>query len=208
MIALFTNEDGRVQLMHYQPDLLTPERRAQAALEVETLPPEPPTDDEDLAAVLFVVDGELVYTIEARRLGEEQRVNRSMKLAARTSIVDKVIADALDDATISKLVDLFPPWKVGIDVEPPEVYAWNGTLVECIQPHTTQADWSPDVAESLWKIHRTAEPQAWVQPTGEHDAYKMGDLALHNGKTWQVTGVDANGNNVWEPGVYGWTEVV
>ena len=40
----------------------------------------------------------------------------------------------------------------------------------------------------------------WVQPTGAHDAYNIGDKVTHNGKTW-VSDVD---NNVWEPGVYGW----
>jgi hypothetical protein len=47
-------------------------------------------------------------------------------------------------------------------------------------------------------------PTAWVQPSGEHDAYKMGDIVMHNDQTWIVTQTDANGNNVWEPGVFGW----
>lgn len=51
------------------------------------------------------------------------------------------------------------------------------------------------------------EPTAWVQPAGEHDAYKLGDTVTHNGQTWQVIETDANGNNVWEPGVFGWAVV-
>lgn len=49
----------------------------------------------------------------------------------------------------------------------------------------------------------TEEYPAWVQPTGAHDAYAQGAKVSHNGKKWtsDVT------NNVWEPGVYGWTEV-
>jgi hypothetical protein len=35
-----------------------------------------------------------------------------------------------------------------------------------------------------------------------------GDICTHNGKTWRVTQADGSGNNVWEPGVFGWTEVV
>ena len=34
-------------------------------------------------------------------------------------------------------------------------------------------------------------------------AYNSGDKVSHNGKHW-TSNVDAN---VWEPGVYGWTEV-
>ena len=43
----------------------------------------------------------------------------------------------------------------------------------------------------------------WVRPTGAHDAYKTGAKVSHNGKKW-TSNVE---NNVWEPGVYGWTEV-
>ena len=28
-----------------------------------------------------------------------------------------------------------------------------------------------------------------------------------NGFTWKVTQADGSGNNVWEPGVFGWTKV-
>ena len=44
----------------------------------------------------------------------------------------------------------------------------------------------------------------WVRPTGAHDAYAQGAKVSHNGKKWTS---DIDGN-VWEPGVYGWTEVI
>ncbi len=44
----------------------------------------------------------------------------------------------------------------------------------------------------------------WSQPLGAHDAYNLGDKVSHNGKKWVSTAA----NNVWEPGVYGWEEVV
>ena len=44
----------------------------------------------------------------------------------------------------------------------------------------------------------------WVQPTGAHDAYAQGAKVSHNGKKW-TNDIAAN---VWEPGVYGWTEVI
>lgn len=46
----------------------------------------------------------------------------------------------------------------------------------------------------------TAAP--WQQPEGAHDAYNKGAEVSHKGKLWKST-VDSN---VWEPGVYGWTE--
>ena len=44
----------------------------------------------------------------------------------------------------------------------------------------------------------------WVRPTGAHDAYAQGAKVSHNGKKW-TSDIAAN---VWEPGVYGWTEVI
>ena len=81
----------------------------------------------------------------------------------------------------------------------------NGELFRCVQAHTSQADWTPDATASLWKKvgDPTEEWPAWSQPIGAHDAYNSGDKVSHNGKHW-ASNVDAN---VWEPGVYGWTEV-
>jgi hypothetical protein len=42
----------------------------------------------------------------------------------------------------------------------------------------------------------------WEQPDSTNP-YMKGDKVAHNSKTW-VSDVD---NNVWEPGVYGWTEM-
>jgi hypothetical protein len=44
----------------------------------------------------------------------------------------------------------------------------------------------------------------WIQPLGALDAYQLGEVVFHNNKTWQ----SAYNNNVWEPGVFGWTEIV
>ena len=44
-------------------------------------------------------------------------------------------------------------------------------------------------------------PQPWVQPAGAHDSYSIGDRVTHNGSTWEST----HNDNVWEPGVFGWT---
>lgn len=64
--------------------------------------------------------------------------------------------------------------------------------------------WAPDV--SGWRERPKAGegPPAWLQPTGAHDAYKRSFVVTHKGVTWMNTGSDAN---VWEPGVFGWTQV-
>jgi len=49
----------------------------------------------------------------------------------------------------------------------------------------------------------TEEWPEWIQPTGAHDAYNIGDKVSHNSKHW-INTINAN---VYEPGVYGWDEV-
>lgn len=73
-----------------------------------------------------------------------------------------------------------------------------------MQAHTSQTGWEPPNAASLWSI--TSDPAeewpVWSQPLGAHDAYAAGAKVSHNSKHWTS---DLDGN-VWEPGVYGWTE--
>lgn len=64
----------------------------------------------------------------------------------------------------------------------------------------------------LVKVPGTVGP--WQQPLDQYDAYKLmnpftgqPDQCLHNGDQWQVVQADGAGNNIWEPGVFGW-EVV
>ena len=108
-----------------------------------------------------------------------------------------------DDNTALTGIDLYPSWAVGIAVAKDGRYQYNGKLYKCVQAHTTQADWTPDVSPALWVMVSLDEWPEWVQPTGAHDAYAKGDKVTHSSKKW-TSDVDAN---VWEPGVYGWTEI-
>ena len=86
-----------------------------------------------------------------------------------------------------------------------DIRLYGDELYRCLTAHTSQSDWAPDAAPSLWV--KIADPSVeypnWVQPTGSTDAYASGAKVTHNNKKW-TSDVDAN---VWEPGVYGWTEV-
>jgi|GEM_PF-3546768 len=103
---------------------------------------------------------------------------------------------------VTKLINVVdrPDWKVGIPVAIDGVYKYpvNKNLYQAVQKHTTQVDWPPDVARSLWK--RFYEPadgiQPWEQPLGSFDAYPLGAKVIFGGFTWQST-INAN---VWAPG--------
>ena len=113
-------------------------------------------------------------------------------------------AGSIDTVTAEEHVELFAPWVYPADYKTGNLRRHNGRLYKCISDHTSQEDWAPDVAVSLWVP--TSDPAeeypAWSQPVGAHDAYNTGDKVSHNGKHW-TSSVDSN---VWEPGVYGWTE--
>lgn len=100
---------------------------------------------------------------------------------------------------------LYETWQSGKQYAVGDKVIYLGNLYECIQAHQSQDDWTPATVPALWKKKGTpgTEYPDWVQPTGAHDAYALGDKVTHREKHWQST-VDAN---IWEPGVYGWEEV-
>lgn len=112
---------------------------------------------------------------------------------------------SLPDSEALEVVTLYPEW------DPTAVYAAGtrvqsqGVLYKCLLDHTAQANWTPGDAHNLWAKVLIPDPgavPAWEQPDSTN-AYMTGDRVTHDGKTW-ASDVD---NNVWEPGVYGWTEV-
>lgn len=109
----------------------------------------------------------------------------------------------LTDEQAETVTDLYPLWEVGVAYVVGDRRQYNELLYKCVQAHTSQADWTPDVVPALWVRTYTDEYPEWVQPTGAQDAYNTGDKVSHNDKHW-ISTVDAN---VWEPSVYGWDEV-
>lgn len=118
----------------------------------------------------------------------------------------EVAAESFDDSTALEYPELVQPWQPGADYTADQRVNYAGTLYKCLQDHTSRDDWTPDAAPSLWaKVlipDETVIPE-WEQPDSTNP-YRAGDKVTHNGKTW-VSDVD---NNVWEPGVYGWTDGV
>ena len=114
------------------------------------------------------------------------------------------LAITLDDATALAGIELFPVWATDTAYAVGDRVQYNGVLYKCIQAHTSQADWMPDATPALWVIVSVEEWPEWIQPTGAHDVYDKDAKVSHNGKHWKST-MDAN---VYEPGVYGWEEVI
>ena len=110
------------------------------------------------------------------------------------------LAVTLDDETALIGVELFPAWVVGKAYAVNDRAQYNGTLYKCIQAHTSQSDWMPSATPALWKTVSLDEYPEWVQPTGAHDAYNIGDKVTYNGQHYVCT----SNANVYAPDVYGW----
>lgn len=103
------------------------------------------------------------------------------------------IAGLAEGASDEKIIDnksAFPFWNGG------------GVVYKC-GDHVSQLDWTPIVAVSLFvEIQVGGGIPDWVQPSSTNP-YMKGDKVKHLDKIW-IYDVD---NNVWEPSVYGWTEI-
>ncbi len=126
--------------------------------------------------------------------------------AGSITFVTMAEAGAIDATTAAEHAELFSPWAYPVSYKVGNIRRYGGALYKCVQAHTSQADWTPDTAASLWSA--TSDPAeewpAWSQPVGAHDAYNAGAKVSHNGKHWTSN----QDGNVWEPGAFGWTEAV
>lgn len=111
----------------------------------------------------------------------------------------------IDEVTATEHVDVFEQWVYPKAYSVGKIVQDGGKLYKCVQAHTSQADWPLADTPALWKKigDPTEEYPEWSQPLGAHDAYPLGAKVSHNGKKW----TSDVANNVWEPGVYGWSEV-
>ncbi len=119
-------------------------------------------------------------------------------------IIEKAM-QSLDIEEALQAVTLYPKWESGVQYEVGYRVRHNDVLYSVLLAHTSQDNWTPDVAPSLFAQVLIPDEEVipeWIQP-GATNAYALGDKVTHNGKTW-VSDYD---NNVWEPGVFGWSEV-
>ena len=113
----------------------------------------------------------------------------------------KLRESATDEQALSVPV-LYPAWQSGVDYVTGQRVLHGGVLYKALQDHTSQDDWTPDAAPSLFAKVLIPDAETipeWEQPDSTNP-YSKGDKVTHNGKTW-ISDID---NNVWEPGVYGW----
>lgn len=115
----------------------------------------------------------------------------------------QMFAQSLTEDEAMEIATIYDDWKPGKAYRGGE-YVTYGTndvgdpqLYRVIdgKPHTSQADWTPDVTASLYTpigLDDTGHP-VWSAPTGAHDAYNVGDIVNYGGELFES---QINGNTV------------
>ena len=126
-----------------------------------------------------------------------------LELAQKLRPYIEKAAKSLTDEDALEAVNLFPTWNEnGIAYKKDERVNFNGILYKCLQAHTSQDSWAPNVAASLWA--KVLIPDAnvipeWEQPDSTNP-YMKGDRVMFNDTVYESV-ID---NNIWAPNVYGW----
>ena len=114
----------------------------------------------------------------------------------------------LSDKQASQVPLMFPSWKVGEKYAVGNRVEFEGKLYKALQPHTSQLDWRPCDAPSLFAkalVSEGGQVLDWEQPDSTNP-YMAEDKVKYDGKIY-VSLID---NNVWSPVDYpaGWKEVI
>ena len=102
-------------------------------------------------------------------------MKRSEALKLR-GIIEQAV-ESLDNNTALEAVTLFRKWQVGLTVSEGERLQYGDKLYKVITAHTTQADWIPDAAVSLFEV-----VNATHAGTADDPIPYNGNMALENGK--------------------------
>ena len=143
------------------------------------------------------------YVVTAKPLTKEEQLENQKNLALT------FFAETLSDAQALQVPMLFDEFDGnGVAYEVGKRIMFEGVLYKVIQAHTSQADWTPATAPSLFAkvINETIDGSIpdWEQPDSTN-AYMKGNKVKFNGKIYESV-ID---NNVWSPTAYpaGWKEI-
>ena len=143
------------------------------------------------------------YVVTAKPITKEEQLENQRNLALT------FFAETLSDAQALQVPMLFDDFDGnGVAYEVGKRVLYNDILYKVIQAHTSQAEWTPVAAPSLFAkvINETTDGSIpeFEQPDSTNP-YMKGDRVIFNGKVYESL-ID---NNVYSPEAYpaGWKEV-
>ena len=126
------------------------------------------------------------------------------KINANLQATRKLIrVDELDEDELLDMIDLYEGYQADKLYKVDDIFKYEGKLYKVIQEHTSLENWVPSELPALYlsMMPENVIPE-WVQPTGSHDAYNIGDKVIYEGDVYESL-ID---NNTWNPVDYpqGW----
>lgn len=129
-------------------------------------------------------------------------MNRTKALKLREMLLKAILS--LDDSDALQAVELFAPWRTDTAYTTGDRIRYDGQLYRCVQSHTSQESWTPDITPALWTaVAEPGEIPVWRQPTGAQDSYMRGDKVYYPTKDDPVY-VNDEDYNIYAPDVWGW----
>ena len=77
-------------------------------------------------------------------------MKRTEAIKLRSIIEQAVQSLPVNDALVA--ISLHPRWAEGMTCEAGKRYNYDGKLYEALQTHTSQADWTPDIAPGIFAV--------------------------------------------------------
>lgn len=159
-----------------------------------------------------IEDGKLIFdetqwSDYVAKIEKEQAIQTSNNMM-EDLMIQNVLKSAID-AEAYTMRYLYPIWSgKGVKYKKDDRFMYNDKFYKVLQEHTSQEEWKPDTASSLYVeiSDPNVEYSEWKQPSHAEDAYNIGDKVTYNGKKYKTL-INAN---TWSPEAYpaGWEEIV
>ena len=103
--------------------------------------------------------------------------------------------DELSEEELLDMIGLYESYQVNKSYKVDDIFKYEEKLYKVIQEHTSQSDWIPSELPALYlsMMPENVIPE-WVQPTGSHDAYNVGDKVIYEGKVYESL-IDGNAHS-------------
>lgn len=143
---------------------------------------EPPTVEEGYYAVPKWVQTETAIV-------QEWEVKKDNRPFSAEQITDMLIKESIntisvDDQTALRMKEFYPEWKPGVPVTVGYKVRYNGQLYKVVAAHTTQADWTPDAAITMFERLDETHDGTQYDPIPYN-----GNMTLYSGKYYAQNGV-------------------
>lgn len=105
------------------------------------------------------------------------------KISTLRALIVKASA-SLDDTDALAAVELFAPWAADTQYTLGQRIRYESKLYRCVQAHTSQSDWTPDITPALY-----TEVKEQGQGTKDNPIPYNGNMALEQGLYYTQDGV-------------------